>query len=97
MKIGVNGCGLLAQPNLDAIVSDIERSEADGYASYWLAQTALADSLAMLAVAGRTTAEIELGTDVVPTWTRHPEVMAAGALTGRAGAEPGSNGPSRGR
>ncbi len=84
MKIGINGSGQLAHPNLDAIVADVEKSEADGYASYWLAQTALADSLAMLAIAGRTTSTIELGTAVVPTWTRHPEVMAAGALTAQA-------------
>lgn len=84
MKIGINGSGQLAHPNLDAIVTDVEKSEADGFASYWLAQTALADSLAMLAIAGRTTTSIELGTAVVPTWTRHPEVMAAGALTAQA-------------
>jgi hypothetical protein len=37
MKIGINGAGQLAHPNLDAIVTDMENSEADGYASYWLA------------------------------------------------------------
>jgi F420-dependent oxidoreductase-like protein len=84
MKIGINGSGQLAHPNLDAIVGDIEASENAGYSSYWLAQTALADSLAILGIAGRTTTEIELGTAVVPTWTRHPEVMAAGALTAQA-------------
>lgn len=87
MKIGINGSGQLAQPDLDAIVGDIERSEAAGYGSYWLAQTALADSLSMLAIAGRTTSEIELGTAVVPTWTRHPEVMAGGALTAQAASK----------
>ncbi|MDX2381825.1 MAG: TIGR03564 family F420-dependent LLM class oxidoreductase [Acidimicrobiia bacterium] len=84
MRIGINGSGRLAQPNIDEIVGDVESSERDGFTSYWLAQTALADSLALLAIAGRTTSEIELGTAVVPTWTRHPEVMAAGALTAQA-------------
>jgi F420-dependent oxidoreductase-like protein len=84
MRIGINGSGRLAKPDLDEIVADVEASERDGFTSYWLAQTALADSLAMLAIAGRTTSEIELGTAVVPTWTRHPEVMAAGALTAQA-------------
>ena len=46
MKIGINGSGQLAHPNLDAIVTDVEQSEVAGFASYWLAQTALADSLA---------------------------------------------------
>jgi F420-dependent oxidoreductase-like protein len=84
MRIGINGSGHLMNPDVDVIVGDIESSERDGFASYWLAQTALADSMAMLAIAGRTTSEIELGTAVVPTWTRHPEVMAAGALTAQA-------------
>jgi F420-dependent oxidoreductase-like protein len=84
MRIGINGSGRLVSPDIDEIVADVEASERDGFTSYWLAQTALADSLAMLAIAGRTTSEIELGTAVVPTWTRHPEVMAAGALTAQA-------------
>ncbi len=87
MRIGINGSGQLANPDIDKIVADVERSERDGFTSYWLAQTALADSLAMLAIAGRSTSEIELGTAVVPTWTRHPEVMAAGALTAQAASE----------
>ncbi len=87
MRIGINGSGQLARPDLDLIVSDIEATESAGLASYWLAQTALADSLSILAIAGRTTSAIELGTAVVPTWTRHPEVMAAGALTAQAAAQ----------
>ncbi len=84
MKIGINGSSQLAQPNLDAIVADAQRCESAGFASYWLAQTALADSLAMLGIAGRETSEIELGTAVMPTWTRHPSVMAGDALTAQA-------------
>ena len=51
MRIGINGSGQLANPDIDKIVADVERSERDGFTSYWLAQTALADSLAMLAIA----------------------------------------------
>lgn len=87
MRIGINGSGQLQNPNLDDIVGDIEASEQAGFSSYWLAQTALADSLAILGIAGRTTTDIELGTAVVPTWTRHPEVMAAGALTAQAASK----------
>ena len=87
MKIGINGSGQLAHPNLDAIVDDVVRSEESGFASYWLAQTGLADSLAVLGIAGRSTSSIELGTAVVPTWTRHPQVMAAGALTAQAASD----------
>ncbi len=84
MKIGINGSGHLAHPDLDAIVDDIERTERNDLDAYWLAQTGLADALTILSIAGRTTQRIELGTAVVPTWTRHPQVMAAGALTAQA-------------
>ena len=84
MRIGINGSGQLARPDLEAIVADVEASESAGFASYWLAQTSLADSLQLLGIAGRSTSRIGLGTAVVPTWTRHPEVMAAGALTAQA-------------
>ena len=84
MRIGINGSGQLARPDLDAIVADVEAMEEAGFSSYWLAQTSLADSLQVLGIAGRSTSTIELGTAVVPTWTRHPEVMAAGALTAQA-------------
>lgn len=40
MKIGINGSSLLARPDLATVVGDIERAEAAGVHSYWLAQTA---------------------------------------------------------
>ena len=41
----------------------------------------LADVLTVLALAGPKTSRIELGTAIVPTYTRHPNVMAQQALT----------------
>ena len=84
MRIGINGSGMLAQPSVDGIIGDVVASEEAGFSSYWLAQTGLADALQLLGLAGRVTSAVELGTAVVPTWTRHPEVMAAGALTAQA-------------
>ncbi|MDH3680322.1 MAG: TIGR03564 family F420-dependent LLM class oxidoreductase [Acidimicrobiia bacterium] len=81
MKIGINGSGLLTRPDLEALVADIGRAEAAGLSSYWLAQTGLVDALTVFAVAGATTSEIELATAVVPTWPRHPQALAAQALT----------------
>ena len=86
MQIGINASGLLASPDLDAMVADAVSSERSGFTSWWLAQTGLVDAMTALAVAGSQTSEIELGTAVVPTWTRHPETMAAGALTAQAAA-----------
>jgi 5,10-methylenetetrahydromethanopterin reductase len=86
MKIGINASGLLASPDLNAMVADAVSSERKGFTSWWLAQTGLVDAMTVLAVAGGETSEIELGTAVVPTWTRHPETMAAGAMTAQAAA-----------
>lgn len=84
MRIGINGSGLLAQPNLDIITADIAAAEATGFDSYWLAQTGLVDALIALAAAGPSTSTIRLGTAVVPTWPRHPQALAAQALTAQA-------------
>jgi 5,10-methylenetetrahydromethanopterin reductase len=84
MKIGINGSGLLAKPNLDAMVADIAKAEEAGLSSYWLAQTGLVDALTVFAVAGASTSSIELGTAVIPTWPRHPQALAAQALTTQA-------------
>ncbi|MEL6890825.1 MAG: TIGR03564 family F420-dependent LLM class oxidoreductase [Actinomycetota bacterium] len=86
MKIGINASGQLTSPDIDAMVADATSSEASGFGSWWLAQTGLVDAMTALAVAGRETSEIELGTAVVPTWTRHPETLAAGAMTAQAAA-----------
>ena len=84
MQVGINGSGRLIRPDLDAIVDDIATSERHGFASYWLAQTGLVDACAVFGIAGRETSRIELGTAVVPTWLRHPQVLAAEALTAQA-------------
>jgi len=61
------------------------RDAADaGYASFWLPQTMGMDALTALAVVGREIPEIELGIAVVPTFPRHPIVMAQQALTTQA-------------
>lgn len=84
MRIGINASDQLVQPDLGSIVETAVAAEADGFASMWLAQTALVDAQAALGLAGRSTSSIELGTAVVPTWPRHPHAMAASALTAQA-------------
>ena len=56
-------------------------AEADGFDSAWLPQVGTVDALMALALAGRDTSRIELGTAVVPTYPRHPVVLAEQALT----------------
>ena len=84
MRIGINGSGLLARPDIPTITGDIAAMEAKGFDSYWLAQTGLVDALTALAVAGDATSSITLGTAVIPTWPRHPQALAAQALTTQA-------------
>ena len=57
------------------------RAEQAGFASAWLPQVATVDALMALALAGAVTSRIELGTAVVPTYPRHPTVLATQALT----------------
>jgi 5,10-methylenetetrahydromethanopterin reductase len=84
MRIGINGSSLLARPDVGTITTDIVTAEAEGFSSYWLAQTGMADALGVLGAAGPATNVIELGTAVVPTWLQHPMALAASALTAQA-------------
>ncbi|HTF54732.1 MAG TPA: TIGR03564 family F420-dependent LLM class oxidoreductase [Pseudonocardia sp.] len=82
MRIGINGSSLVATgASLGRLVDHAVTAERDGFASYWLGQMAIPDVLTVYAVAGGATSRIELGTAVVPTWMRHPLMLAAQALT----------------
>jgi 5,10-methylenetetrahydromethanopterin reductase len=84
MRVGINGSDKLLAPDLGAISTDISQAEADGFASYWMAQTTLLDAISGLAIAAAGSSTITVGTAVVPTWTRHPQATAAAALTAQA-------------
>ena len=86
MRIGINGTGLVQRASVEAIVEDVRRAHADGFAAYWLAEhpTGGLDALTVLTAAGLQVPEIELGTAVVPTFPRHPMALAGQALTARA-------------
>lgn len=63
------------------LIERAKRAEASGFASAWLPQVAGLDALTVLGMAGRETSRIGLGTAVVPTYPRHPTVLAGQALT----------------
>lgn len=74
MKIGIfsgttNG-------TIDDIVGEAAQVERDGFASYWMSQIFSHDALTVLALVGRSVPRIELGTSVVPTYPRHPMMIA---------------------
>jgi F420-dependent oxidoreductase-like protein len=88
MRIGVIG-GVTAGEDgtLDGIVRQAKELEALGFASFWLPNIFGLDAIATLAIAGRETRRIELGTAVVPTYPRHPIAMAQQALTASAASK----------
>jgi 5,10-methylenetetrahydromethanopterin reductase len=82
MRIGINGSGRM--DSIDAVVAGAAQAASDGFATYWLAQIFAVDALTAIAVAGREVPDIEFGTAVVPIQPRHPQVMAAQALTAQS-------------
>src|SRR3954451_6796163 len=82
MRIGINGSSLIAMgaPLAQMVDHAVEAEEA-GFSSYWLAQLAVPDALTAIAMMGARTSTIELGTAVIPTWLRHPLMLAGQALT----------------
>ena len=82
MRIGINGSSLVAiGASITQMVDHAAEAEAAGFSSYWLAQLAVPDALTVIATMGARTSTIELGTAVIPTWPRHPLMLAAQALT----------------
>jgi len=70
---------------VDRLVADAEAAERAGFASIWVPQLpGDFDALTAVAIMGRATARIELGTAVVPIQTRHPIALAQQALSNQA-------------
>ena len=83
MKIGIFG-GDTAGRTIDDVVADARAAEADGFASYASPRSSRSTRWACSRVVGREVPRIELGTGVVPTYSRHPMTMAQQALTVQA-------------
>ncbi len=68
-------------PTLPETVAMIRRADQAGVPSVWLTAGGLgADSLTTLAVAGTQTQQIQLGTSIVVTFSRHPVAMIQQAV-----------------
>ena len=75
------------RPHVDDVIRRAQRAEAAGLHSAWLAHAFSHDAIGLLGLVGRETSRIELGTAVVPTYTRHPIAMAQQALTTQAASQ----------
>lgn len=80
MRIGIFG-GLATTGSIDDVVVDVRTAHEQGFPTYWVPQIFGYDALTLLAVVARETDHIELGTSVVPTYPRHPGMLAGQALT----------------
>lgn len=86
MRIGLNG----GAASVEKVVEQAQRAEADGFQALWYPSAVLGDPVTAMALAGRATSSIELGTAVLQTYTSHPaleatRVAAAAAAMGRPG------------
>jgi F420-dependent oxidoreductase-like protein len=83
MRIGLPGLGR----SVDHLVEQAGRAEADGFSSLWYASAVAGDPLVAMALAGRATSTIELGSAVLQTYTCHPVLQAsrAAAVVGAIG------------
>ncbi len=90
MRIGINYGGVASlEAQIQSLEEHVQRivdAEEAGFESVWLAQIFGADALTVIALAGARTNRIEMGTGVVPTYPRHPFVLAQQALTVQAAA-----------
>ncbi len=85
MRIGIMA-GATAGPDgtLDGLVARAKDLESRGFATVWMANIFGLDAIGALAIVGRETDRIELGTAVVPTFPRHPVAIAQQTLTTQA-------------
>ena len=89
MRIGISAAEPGGPEALGKLTDQLRRAADDGFASVWLANIFGLDALTALAVAGSQVPGIELGTAVVPTYPRHPAVLAQQALTAALAVGPG--------
>lgn len=83
MRIGLTGGG----SSVDRIVRQAVEAEADGFTSLWFASAVFGDPLVPMAIAGKATTTIELGTSVLQTYTCHPVLQANRAAAAAAAME----------
>ena len=85
LRIGMALGDITGRPGtVDEIVDEARVAVDAGFPSLWCAQVFVYDALTLLALIGREVPGAELGTFVVPTYPRHPVMLASQALTVQA-------------
>ena len=68
-------------PTVDALENSLREAAEQGFPSFWMPQIFGMDALTAIAVAAKNVPNIRVGTSVIPTYPRHPMVLAQQALT----------------
>ena len=87
MKIGVMIGADNPEGGLNDVIDLAKKAEELGLDSVWLANIFSYDAISTMALIGRETNTIHLGTAVTPTYPRHPVAMAQQALTTAAASD----------
>ncbi len=77
MDIGI----FTASDDIDDLVDQARTISAEGFGTMWLPQIFGYDAITALAVVAREVPDLRVGTAVVPTYPRHPAMLAAQART----------------
>lgn len=77
MQIGVFVDG----QDVESLIGQIRQVRAGGFGSAWAPQIFGPDALTALALAAAEVPDVKLGTSVIPTYPRHPMMLAAQART----------------
>jgi len=86
MRIGIMTGAGGPEDTIEKMVAKGQEVERRGFATLWMANIFSLDAILTLAIVGRETKRIELGTAVVPTYPRHPLAMAQESLTAQEAA-----------
>ncbi len=81
MRIGVSLRDPVGRGPMTALREELQQAADHGFHSAWMNNIFGMDALTALAVAGNQVPGIEIGTAVVPTYPRHPAVLAQQART----------------
>ncbi len=77
MELGIFG----SSRTVSELTEQVESAASLGYSTFWTPQIFNLDALTALAVVSSNVPNIRLGTSVVPTYPRHPMMLAQQALT----------------
>ncbi len=84
MRIGIFAGDVVGSGEIEEVVAAAHTIAAEGFSSFWLPQIFGPDAITVASVIGREVPALEVGTAVVPTYPRHPMMLAQQALTANA-------------